>query len=602
MKKSLNNDEEFLFDPKEYKKDTGKSFQIRSYAPSWDGKKIAIALTYVGREFAEILIIDVLSKRILVEGIPNFWGDLTWLPDNSGISFMALSDNFEELDDHFKEMNVSIYRLNSPASKKEIILSKKVTPELNMTVSDIPVANFYNQTDKYIIADIAGATAYADHYYCLSSSFFNQKGITWKPIAKKEDKVKKVRIHNDTVFALSAVNNENFEIVLKVLNKINWNEMNAIVSPKEGEVIDDFEITSNGIFYTTLLNGVKAKLYHFENGKSKEVNLPIDAGHASISNLSPYHSELWLRTMGWLNNYQRFKYESGNKKFLPEEMSPVGEYPEFENFSVEEVEVTAHDGEKIPLSIIHNGKIKKDGENPTLMIAYGSYGISYKPFFNTNWLTWVEYGGVIAIAHVRGGGEKGNSWYEGGKKKTKANTWKDMISCTEFMIEKKYTSKNKTIVRGDSAGGIMAGRSMTERPDLFAVAMIRVGNLNALRSEDGPNGANNVKEFGSYKNPEECLALLEMDSYTKIEEGVDYPATIITAGLNDPRIVAWSPGKFAARLQERNTSSNPILFYVQSDSGHGLGEGKWNSLKEEANLFAFAFWQVGHNKFFTNSH
>lgn len=600
MKKSLETEEVFLFDPKEYKKDSGKSFLIRSYTPSWDGKKIAIALTYGGREFSEILIIDVLSKKILVEEIPNFWSDLTWLPDNSGISFMALADNFETSDDHFKEMNVSIYKLGLPASKKEIVLSKKVTPELNMTISDIPVANFYNQTDKYIIADISGATAYADHYYCLSSNFFKQKKVKWKPLAKKEDKVKKIRIHNDTVIALSAINNESFEIVRKSLNNIDWNEMDAIVSPQEGEVIDDFEITSNGIFYTALLNGVKAKLYHFQNGKSTEVNLPIDAGYASISNLSPYHSELWLRTMGWLNNYQRFKYQSDNKNFLSEEMSPVAEYPEFENFSVEEVEVTAHDGEKIPLSIIHNGKIKMNGENPTLMIAYGSYGISYEPFFNTDWLTWVEYGGVLAIAHVRGGGEKGNAWYEGGKKKTKPNTWKDMISCTEFMIEKNYTSKNKTIVRGSSAGGIMAGRSITERPDLFAAAIIRVGSLNTLRSEDAPNGDNNVKEFGSYKNSEECLALLEMDSYTKIKESVDYPATIITAGLNDPRIVAWSPGKFAARLQERNTSDNPILFYVQSDGGHGLGEGKWDSLKEEANLFAFAFWQVGNKKFFIN--
>ena len=127
-----------------------------------------------------------------------------------------------------------------------------------MTISDIPVANLYNQTDKYIIADVAGATAYADHYYCLSSNFFNQKKITWKPLAKKENKVKKVRIHNDTVLALSAINNEKFEIVKKAVNKIDWDKMDAIVSPKEGEVIDDFEITSNGIFYTTLLNGVKA--------------------------------------------------------------------------------------------------------------------------------------------------------------------------------------------------------------------------------------------------------------------------------------------------------------------------------------------------------
>ncbi len=601
MKYSIDGNEEFIFDPKEYKKKNDKSFMIRSYAPSWDGKKVAIALTYGGREFAEVLIIDVLSKKILVEGISNYWSDLTWLPDNSGISFMALADNFDISDDHFKEMNVSIYKLGSSASKREIVFSKKVTPELNMTVSDIPVADFYNQTDKYIIGVVAGATAYSDSYYCSSANFFNQKMINWKPLAKKENKVKKIRIHNDTLFAISAINNENFEIVKTSLKNIDWNNMDAIVSPKQGEVINDFEITSKGIFYTTLLNGVKAKLYHFEKDKSTEVNLPVDAGYASISNLSPHHPDLWLRTMGWLNNYQRFKYNYVNKKFSSEELSPVAQYPEFENFTVNEVEVTAHDGEKIPLSIIHKGNLKRNGENPTLMIGYGGYGISYEPFFNTDWLTWIEYGGVLAIAHVRGGGEKGNKWYEGGKKKTKPNTWKDMISCTEYMIEKKYTSKNKTIVRGSSAGGIMAGRSITERPDLFAVAMIRVGSLNTLRSEDAPNGDNNVKEFGSYNIPEECLPLLEMDSYTKIKDETNYPATIITAGLNDPRIVAWSPGKFAVRLQEKNTSNKPILFYVQTDSGHGLGEGKWDSIREEANLFAFAFWQVGHNKFFINS-
>lgn len=598
MKHSLDDAEEFIFDPKEYKKESKKRFMIRGYAPSWDGKKVAVALTYGGREFAEVLIIDILSKKILVEGIQNFWGELTWLPDNSGISFMALADNFEVSEDHFKEMNVSIYRLGFPSSEKENVLSKKVNPELNMTVSDIPVINFYNQTDKYVIADIAGATAYADHYYCTSSSFFNQKGINWQLLAKKENKVKKIRIYNDTVFALSAVNNEHFEIVKRSLKQIDWTNIGAIVSPKQGEVIDDFEITSNGIFYTTLLNGVKAKLHHFKNGESFELDLPIDAGYASISNLSPHKPELWLRTMGWLNNYQRFTYDYDAEEFSSEEISNVAEYPEFENFKVSEVEVPAHDGEKIPLSIIHNGTITKNGENPTLLIGYGSYGNSYKPFFNTDWLTWVEYGGVLAIAHVRGGSEKGDSWYEGGKKKTKPNTWKDMISCTEFMIENKYTSKEKTVVRGSSAGGILAGRSITERPDLFAAAIIRVGVLNILRNENAPNGDNNVKEFGSYKNPEECLALLEMDSYTKIKDGVHYPATIITAGLNDPRVVAWSPGKFAARLQEKNESNRPTLFYVQANSGHGLGEGKWDSLREASNLFSFAFWQVGHEKFF----
>jgi len=588
MKSSKENQEEFLFDPKEYNKETGKKFIIRDYEPSWDGKKLAIALTYDGKEFGEVVIIDIDSKKILIEKIPNFWGGLKWLPDNSGISFLALDENFEESDDHFKNMNSIIYKLENPTNGK-IIFSKKNNPELKMTTSDIPNVSYYNQTDEYAIGWISGATAYHDAYFCKSTDLFNQKKANWSPLAKKEHKVEKIRINKSSLIATTALFNDSFQIVKGNLQNIDWNQMEVLVTPKHGEVINDFEITSNGIFYTTLLNGVKAKLYHFQNGESREIKLPIDAGYAIIDNLSPNHSDLWVRTMGWLNNYKRFRYDFEKQKFFEEEMSLVTDYPEFQNFVVREIEVIAHDGEKIPLSIIHKKELKKNGNNPTLMIGYGSYGISYEPFFSTNWLTWVEYGGVLAIAHVRGGGEKGNAWYEGGKKKTKPNTWKDMISCTEYMIKEKFTSKKKTIIQGSSAGGITVGRAITERPDLYAAAIARVGSLNTLRSEDAPNGDNNVKEFGSYKNPDECLALLEMDSYTKIKEGVKYPATIKTA--------AWSPGKFAARLQEKNSSNKPIIFYVQTNSGHGLGEGKWDSLKKKANLFAFAFWQVNHDGF-----
>lgn len=600
MKDSKEGQEELIFDPKEYRKESQIDFVIRDYAPSWDGEKVAIALTSDGKEFAEVLIIGTKSKKILVEGIPDFWADLTWFPNNSGIFFMALSDDYMNSDDHFKEMNMSVYKLGLASSKKEIVLSQKTNPELKMSAADIPVVYLYEQADKYVIAEIAGATAYSDKYYCRASNFFNQKDIIWIPLAKKENKVKKIRVHNEEVIALTAEHNQGFQIVKSGVGYINWGDMNVIATPKKGEVINDFVTTSEGIFYTTLLNGVKAKLYHIQNNESIEISLPTEAGSAVISNLSSNHSELWLRTRGWLNDYERYSYSHNDQKFVSAEMSPVVEYPEFNDFVVREVEVEAHDGELIPLSIVHRKDIQMDGTSPTLLEGYGAYGLSYPVVFSPNYLTWVEYGGIMAIAHVRGGSEKGNEWYEGGKKKNKPNTWKDMISCAEYMIDKKYTSTYKTVIRGGSAGGITAGRSITDRPDLFAAAIIRVGALNALRSEDAPNGENNVKEFGSYKNPDECMALLEMDSYNKIKSGVEYPATIITAGLNDPRVVAWSPGKFAARLQEKSASDSPSLFYVQSNSGHGMNEGKWSRLEENANLFSFALWQVGHEGFSLN--
>jgi len=597
LKKDKSSTETLLFDPKTYRPEDNKKYTVRDFKPSWDGTKIAIALTYSGREFSEILIIDVANKEIMVEGIENCWSDLIWLPDNSGITYMALSDDFEESEDHFKNMNVSLYKLGDPAQETRIAFSQESFPELNMTDSDIPNLQFDYQDDRYAIGWISGATAYHDAYYCSSNSLFNDGKINWRPLCKKENKVEKVSIDRENLIVLTAEKNENFLILQTPLENIDWENMEVLVSPAEGEVIKDFEITSNGIFYTTSINGVAFKLYHYDKGISKEIPLPIDAGYANINSISPKNPELWLRTMGWLRDYERYLYNFETDTFNSENLSPPAEYPEFKDLAIKEVEATAHDGEKIPLSIIYRKDMKMDGSNPTLMYGYGSYGISYEPFFLPSWLLWVEMGGVLAIAHVRGGGEKGNAWYEGGKKKNKPNTWKDMNSCTEFMIDQGYTSKGKTIVQGGSAGGILVGRAITERPDLYAVAITRVGAMNVLRSEDAPNGANNVKEFGSYNNPDECEALLKMDAYTHIGENVSYPATLITAGLNDPRIVAWSPGKFAARLQERNISNKPIVFYAKTDSGHGLGESKWSHLEEIANLYAFAFWQVGKQGF-----
>jgi prolyl oligopeptidase len=253
---------------------------------------------------------------------------------------------------------------------------------------------------------------------------------------------------------------------------------------------------------------------------------------------------------------------------------------------------------EIPLSvIIHKKNISLKGKHPTLLYGYGNYGISIQPFFSPTWLTWVEEGGVLCIAHVRGGGEKGDAWYQAGTKAEKPNSWKDLISCTEYMIREGYTSKDKTIIYGGSAGGIVIGRAMTESPDLFAVAIADVGIMNALRFEHTPNGPNNTKEFGTSRDSAECMALLEMDAYLHIKSGTPYPATLITTGMNDPRVIAWQPGKFAAKLQTENASDRPIIFFVDYESGHGQDDTKLKDFEQKANIFSFAFWQTGNSKY-----
>ena len=211
-------------------------------------------------------------------------------------------------------------------------------------------------------------------------------------------------------------------------------------------------------------------------------------------------------------------------------------------------------------------------------------------------LDWVAKGGIFCTAHVRGGGEKGEAWRLGGFKVTKPNSWKDVIACSEYMIKNNYTSKDKLAIYGTSAGAIVVGRAMTERPDLFAVVISEVGVLNPTRMETQPDGGgSNIKEFGTMKDSIEAMALIEMDPYLHIQDNVDYPAVYLTVGMNDPRVAPWESGKFAARLQNATKLKKPVLLYADFEAGHDGNQTSDRKIYEEwGNVFSFVFWQTGH--------
>ena len=399
----------------------------------------------------------------------------------------------------------------------------------------------------------------------------------------------------DSFLFMSAKNSSNFEIFQTSIKNGHPDQAVTLVKEKQNEILGTFQLTTDGIYFTSTQNGVDCKLYVLKGGIESEIQLPTISGYITISTKGPDYPDVWISTMGWLNDLIRYKY---NKyRFEEENLSDKAKYPEFDHFIIKELLVPSHDGTEVPLSIIHKKDIQLNGQHPTLLSGYGAYGISYSPRFSPSILTWVEEGGILCFAHVRGGGEKGDQWYQAGKKTTKPNTWKDLIACTEYMIHQGYTSKRKTAIYSGSAGGILVGRAMTERPDLFAVVISRVGVMNALRQEEMPSGPSNAKEFGTSKDPIECKALIEMDAYLHIKKDTKYPATLITAGMNDPRVAAWQPGKFAAKLQRLNCSNKPIIFKVDYESGHGKNNTKSKNLEQWANIFSFALWQTGQVKY-----
>ena len=250
----------------------------------------------------------------------------------------------------------------------------------------------------------------------------------------------------------------------------------------------------------------------------------------------------------------------------------------------------------VPMTILHKKGLEpaaRAGGNPTLLNGYGAYGISETARYSHSAQGWMEQGGVLAYANVRGSGVYGQDWHRGGFKATKANTWKDGIACAQFLIREGYASPATLAVMGGSVGGIFAGRALTEAPELFTAAVVQVGVFDAVRAEISANGVTNVSEFGSTRNPAEFPALLEMSAYHHIKDRVNYPAVLFTHGLNDPRVDVWHSAKGAARLQAATGSGKPVLLRLDAQAGHGMGSTSTQRQQLTADIYSFLLWQMG---------
>ncbi|SUX48872.1 prolyl oligopeptidase family serine peptidase [Chryseobacterium indoltheticum] len=589
-------EEKLLYDPLTYKdKEQNHEFIINYISPSWDGSKIALSMVEKGEELADIIIMDVKTKHIHPQIIthvePASFDGIKWLDNDSGFFYVAFSGTDSTSKDFYKNTRTVFYKIGTDPKKAMDVFSAKNNPELKITEDQFPIILNFDKNDKYYIGMAVEYQTYRKTFIISKKDLLAGKK-NWKPFSDLDDEAKNLDFMKDKVIFLSGYNSSLNKLRKTNINNPDFKNSEILIPEKKDEIIKSYRITRDGIYYTTTKNGVEAKLYLYKDGKDILIKIPFPSGSINLQSKGKDFSDIWITCSGWANDEQRFKYDVKTDTFNPENLARIADYPEFKDIIAEEITVKARDGEEIPLSLIYNKNLVRDGKSPLLMEAYGSYGISDSPVFAKSYLLWADQGGIIAIAHVRGGGEKGDKWRLGGYKETKPNTWRDLIDCTEYLIKENYTSKDKIAIWGGSAGGITVGRAMTERPDLFKAVIAEVGVMNPLRDETTPNAQ--PKEFGTIKDPKEFKALLEMDSYHHVEKGVKYPATLITGGINDQRVIVWEPVKFAAKLMANDASSNPILLQIDYKGGHG---GNIPIAQRYANLgdiFAFAFWQLGH--------
>ena len=588
-RQGVNGPEQLLFDPTTYI--AGKTLTIESFIPSFDAKQLAIAYSSGGAEVSTIKIMNVDTKQFLKDEITKTAGLEGWTFDNKSIFYIWLksADN----TDPSARLNpkTKLHAIGAADSTDVDFFSNTSYPGLKIPAKVYPYAQITDDNKNYIFAGEGSVQNEMVMFYAPIDQVSAPK-IQWKPLCTADDKlVRGMEFIGDSVFAITYNGAKNYKLIGVDIKNPDWSKARVVSAERPNQTLEAITHCKDYLIMT-YSDGINSQVYKYElaTGKVTELILPF-TGAALVSCLDNKTNICTVDLTSWVKPNTEFDFDATTGVFTPGSFNKPPAYPvAYNNLEVKEVEVKGHDGAMIPLSIMYRKGTKLDGNNVCLMDAYGAYGISIPSSFWYAEATLVVKGVVVAIPHVRGGSEKGEAWYKGGYKTTKPNTWKDFISCGEYLVANGYTKSTKLAGMGTSAGGILISRSITERPDLFAAAICNVGCANAMRLEFTSNGPVNTPEFGTVKDSVECKALYEMDGVQHVVAGTKYPAVICIGGWNDPRVVAWQPGKFAAALQNASTSGKPVLMKVNYDDGH-FTEDKSVTWANFADQFAFVLWQ-----------
>ena len=584
------------------KTEGGGHYSISFYVPSNDGKLVAYGLAPSGSEEDVLHVIDVASGKALPDRIDRMeagYTDPQWLADGSGFYYsrrQVLAPNAPATDG-YRLTRSYLHRLGTDPDKDPLAFAMDLWPNVAMLDVDFP-SIVLTEDAPFAIGKIKHGDANQLTLYSapLGARFdvSRRDGMQspWKMICDVADSVTDFAVHGSDIYLLTSRGAPRFKVVKTSLANPDFARAATIV-PASARVIDQIASAKDALYVQFRKAGAgEVGRVDYGSARLQPLAFPEKFPSGRIVQASSAAAGAVIETAAWTRAGLTYAYDPAKNAFTDTRLNPAGKFDHVPGFESVEVEVRSHDGVMVPLSIVYKTGTRLDGSNPTYLTGYGAYGISRNVSYQPTWLAWLERGGVIAVAHVRGGGELGEEWHLAGQKATKPNTWKDFIACAEYLIARGYTSPGKLTGQGGSAGGILIGRAITERPDLFAAALLDVGALDAMRMEFTMNGVPNIQEFGTITKDAECRALYEMSAYHHVKDGTRYPAVMLSHGINDPRVDPWMSAKMCARLQAASTSAKPVLFRVDYQAGHGIGSTKLQTLKAQADKFAFLLWQT----------
>jgi prolyl oligopeptidase len=573
---------EVFLDPNTFKEDGTISLGNMSF--SEDGNTVAYSISEGGSDWRKILVMNPETKEIIEDTLIDVkFSGLSWL-ENKGFYYSSYDKpKGSELSAKTDQHKLFFHKLGTSQKEDQLIFGGIPSEKHRYVGGNVSEDNRFLQVTAS--SSTSGNKLYLKDLSIPNSTFFTILNHTDSDSYIIENIDSKLYI----VTNLDAPNKKIVTVDASNPSPENWvdfiPETKNVLSPS----------TAGGSFFAEYMVDAVSKImqYDYDGNIIRTVELP-GVGSVGGFNAKKEEKEVFYSFTNYVVPGSIYKYN------IAAGTSEVFRKPKIdfnsENFESKQVFYTSKDGTKVPMIITHKKGLELNGKNPTILYGYGGFNISLTPSFSITNAVWMEQGGVYAVPNLRGGGEYGKKWHNAGTKLQKQNVFDDFIAAAEYLIDTKYTSSDYLAIRGGSNGGLLVGATMTQRPDLMKVALPAVGVLDMLRYHTFTAGAGWAYDYGTSEDNKEMFEYMKGYSPVhNVQKGTQYPATLITTGDHDDRVVPAHSFKFAAELQEKQSGDNPVLIRIETDAGHGAGTPVSKTIEQYADIFGFTLYNMGYD-------
>ncbi len=554
---------------------------------SHDGRTVGVSLSRGGSEAGELHLYDVATAKETGEVIPRVQngtagGSMAFAPDGSGFWYTRYPHEGER-----PAADLAFYQ----QVWFHVIGTKPETDryELGRELPKIAEIALVAKADgKWILAEVKNGDGGEAAFYLRPAA----AGGAWQQLSTFADKIVGAAFGvDDAVYLLSRAGAPKGKILRLPLDGAPALAQAAVLVPESDGAIQGFTPTRSRLYVNDLLGG-PSRVRAFALSGQRLADLPLLPVSAAGGLVRLEGDDILFENTSYLLPPAWYLYSAadGSVAKTALAMTSVADYADCE---VVRDFARSKDGTMVPLNIIKQKSAKRDGTNPTILYAYGGYGVSETPGFSASRRFWLEQGGIFVIANIRGGGEYGDQWHLDGNLLKKQNDYDDFYACARWLIDQQYTSAEKLGIWGGSNGGLLMGAVLTQHPETYRAVVSNVGIYDMLRVELTSNGAFNITEYGTVKDPAQFQALYGYSPYHHVVDGTKYPSLLLTTGANDPRVDPWHSRKFAARLQKASASDHPILLRTSDSAGHGIGSSLDEVIAERSDIYLFFLNELG---------